>query len=197
MRERPLLYSAPMVRATLNDTKSQTRRGIRRIAGIGMVTEFQRSDTPGYDWSFRDQKLRWNDLTHADLLKSGPYGTVSDRLWVRETWAPDEYAGQRTFYRADDEHFMPPGGWKPSIHMPRLASRITLALTEVRVERLRDISEADAKAEGAPMRLDGGRLGEVPDAYRRGYAVLWESINGEGSWNANPWVWVLAFKRLK
>lgn len=142
-----------------------------------------------------------------------PFGCHGDRLWVRETWAvrglahgmkpsqaakiasPDAWR-----YAADDttgwQH-----GWKPSIHMPRVASRITLKITGVRCERLNDISEEDAEAEGCvPAWLDegGGRVnyGAAP-TYRQGFAKLWNSINGPGSWDANPWVWVIEFRRVQ
>ena len=144
------------------------------------------------------------------IVKLCPYGQPGDRLWVRETWAaphaydhlPPRMISQeaRIHYTATEER----GGllWRPSIHMPRWVSRITLEITAVRVERLQDISEADALAEGIYKPL-GSQFwhtnpsanilpGETPQwAYRN----LWESISGPCSWDANPWVWVVEFKR--
>lgn len=134
-----------------------------------------------------------------------PYGVPGDRLWVRETFGHFELndsfkPGDRVFYRADGEclELQP---WRPSIHMPRWASRITLEITAVRVERLHDISESDARAEGITPFNDGhgwhtedGRhyAGTAADAY----LSLWASINGEASARANPWVWVIEFKKV-
>ena len=194
MKERPILFSAPMVRAILAGTKTQTRRVVK--------------PQPGCDP---------RDDEHIDMGRC-PYGQPGTTLWVRETWSPDEYEGQRTFYRADDEHFLPAGGWKPSIHMPRFASRITLEITGLRVERLQDISPSDAIAEGLKgLSKDGGQITKygIPDsdglpgtddagwpwhAWRispvDSYRRLWSQINGPRSWDANPFVWVVEFKRV-
>jgi len=145
-----------------------------------------------------------------------PYGKPGDRLWVRETWAPD-FEPYEFIYRADDGMFA--SRWRPSIHMPRWASRITLEVESVRVERLQDISEEDAIAEGIQANSkDGGitvkygisdRDGwpgnddhgwhwhEWCKTPREAYLKLWEKINGPGSVQANPWVWVVTFKRIK
>ena len=105
------------------------------------------------------------------------------------------------FYRADGPLLHPDGcrsRWFPSIHMPRKYSRITLQVTNVRVERLQDISELDASAEGAPelLSVDGGYVEHAMGCYRDGFQHLWTSINGPGSWDTNPWVWVVEFRRL-
>lgn len=180
MTERPILFSAPMVRALLAGTKTQTRRVVKRPE-------------------------RYEGGLH-NCLHCCPYGEPGDRLWVRETWAPQvdcEVSAQRwtklqaqhgpmplLHFAADNE----PGPWitkwRPSIHMPRWASRITLEVTEVRVERLQDISDADARAEGCVA------TSKWAPNVRDDYAALWESINGAGSWAANPWVWVVAFRRV-
>jgi hypothetical protein len=190
MKERPILFSGPMVRALLAGTKTQTRRIVKA----------------------RD--LEWMDvhqgLREPDNAERCPYGQPGgDRLYVRETWAaPHAYdhlpprlipQDSRIHYAATEDR----GGllWRPSIHMPRWASRITLEVTGVRVERLQDINEADARAEGI---TDGGCLncGEPepcncaapqPDA-RDAFVHLWMSINGPDSWAANPLVWVVEFK---
>ena len=189
MRERPILFSAPMVRAILAGTKTQTRRAIKApgifvssgaINGHGVVS-----------------------MTDAGIREVRcPYGQPGDRLWVREAWKVDL---NHRFYRADGD----PGGpvpWTPSIHMPRWASRITLEVTGVRVERPQDISEADAKAEGVHRCLDGLWSGGAwkhlrrPNCYAdpcNAFCDLWASINGPGSWDANPWVWVVEFRRVE
>ena len=165
-----------MVRAILDGRKTVTRRIVKA----------------------RD--LEWMDvhqgLREPDNAERCPYGQPGgDRLWVRETWAaPHAYdhlpprlipQDARIHYAATEDR----GGllWRPSIHMPRWASRITLEITGVRVERLQDISEADAISEGTPFPC-GGWVG--------GYQKLWESIPGPGSWDLNPWVWVVEFKRV-
>lgn len=138
-------------------------------------------------------------------------------LWVRETWAWD---GQTSFtdlqaignfwYKADDTGYSP-ARWKPSIFMPKEAARIFLRITDVRVERLQDISEEDAKAEGVKLAgvewnpngyfdymLPKSRLNQrILTTAKRSYQSLWESINGAGSWEANPWVWVISFERVE
>lgn len=135
------------------------------------------------------------------------YGVPGDRLWVRETWFCDDYrvqsgpyleiegAKEALVYLTDDPVFEAERPqWKPSIHMPRWASRITLELTAVRIEPLNDISEADAKAEGCVF-----DEWTYPQSFTPGatsYRVLWESINGPNSWALNPWVWVLEFRKL-
>ncbi|WP_202842081.1 hypothetical protein [Luteimonas saliphila] len=195
MRERPIPFTAPMVRAILAGRKTQTRRLVRpqphpdrppRIA-VG---------------------VRGWDGNQFTTVRS-PYGLAGDRLWVKETWRPRaadspwdlvvRYAADkqdRWFY---DEEFgdkdwnMPKAAARGNVSprfMPRWASRITLEVTGVRVERLQDISEADVQAEGCM----GSPLGPGADALL--FPTLWDQINGAGAWNANPWVWVVEFKRV-
>ena len=206
MKERPILFSGAMVRAILDGTKTQTRRVISNVATIGRVTEFGRSDTTGYDWTMRDSRLRWNDLRHKQLIDRCPYGQPGDSLWVRETWARDS-EDDALFYRADVgsgneaddwQRNIDDGAngyrWRPSIHMPRDVSRITLEVTGVRVERLQEIGEVDARAEGAPWAAcSSPQVG----SHKAGFAQLWEGINGAESWSANPWVWVIEFEVVK
>jgi hypothetical protein len=167
-KERPILFSAPMVRAILEGRKTQTRRIVK----------------PEHVAAYHDDV--------PILFKRFPYGKPGDRLWVRETWGMFEETHKCIpHYRATHATDVVPR-WRPSIHMPRWASRITLEVESVRVERLKECSDADALAEGcssADMQ-SGDRL---QDVYRR----LWESINGPGSWEANPWVWVVEFKRIQ
>lgn len=219
MIERPILFSAPMVRALLDGTKTQTRRPVTRLSGFGPITEFQASDTAGYAWMFRDKWALWNDISASQLLGCCPYGTPGDRLWVRETFQPmlaegvdfraanwetgEGYAPRYTATEGATEWIDPDdnisSACKPSIHMPRWASRITEEITGVRVERLQDISEADALAEGI-QQLNGrftfnGGLHESRTAVES-FRALWEYINGAESWDANPWVWAVEFRRL-
>lgn len=210
MRERPILFSAPMVRALLAGTKTQTRRVCKLDMRDGM---------PGPEM--------------ASLLRCCPYGIPGDRLWVREAWRVTEkhddkpprdltprkmtvffdaggsIANQRSGKWERDDDLMPPGELLPwvgrlrhGMFMPRWACRLELEITDVRVQRLKDISEKDARAEGSAC-VDEftGREVLFPDAcnagsWRLGYRVIWEGINGPGSWDANPWVWVVAFKVL-
>ena len=184
MKERPVLFSATMVRAILDGRKTQTRRIVKQkhLPFLENITG-----------NFLDGK--WDQ-------RPFPYGKPGDRLWVRETFCyHDDLA--MYLYKADDVTCCK---WKPSIHMPRIASRILLEVVNVRVERLNDISEEDAIAEGInlPSPYVGiGMDGEViesetiswmPSDY---YKELWESINVPGSWDLNPWVWVVEFKVLE
>lgn len=200
MAERPIPLRSHEVRAILAGTKTQTRRVVKQ--------QPQRCERGVLMWTvskYRKIGFQARDV-HPDLHEFCPYGQPGDRLWVRETWAQHPQSASTVFYRAtvEAEPGFPvwDGPWRPSIHMPRSASRITLEITGVRVERLQDISEADAVAEGV-MSVQCNDLGaEVP--YYRSlfepsglYRLLWESINGPGSWDANPWVWVVEFKRLR
>lgn len=189
MTSRPILFSAPMVRALLAGRKTQTRRAIKpqpQPNGGRRLTKLA---------PYLCEDGRWNWVLAATGHGTGdpflcPYGAPGDELWVRETWAQGLVA---CVYHADGTKVQ---RWQPSIHMPRWASRITLRIEEVRIERLQDISEADAIAEGAPAvslhDLDGASI-----APSRRYRELWESINGAGSWRENPWVWAITFERLK
>ena len=189
MRERPILFSAPMVRAILAGAKTQTRR-IMKPQPTRVDGGVPFGDGP-----------KWARAAPGSAVISCPHGKRGDRLWVREAhYIIGEY--REVFFRAtQDSSTSPtlswPGPWRPSIHMPRWASRITLEVTGVRVEHLHDISEADARAEGAPFELarqDSVRLGATA-SYRAGFQRLWGSINGPGSWDEDPWVWVIEFKR--
>ena len=207
MAERPILMSARMVRAILAGTKRQTRR----------VVKPQPPHDPQHDHVDAVGSLhRWwaGRLTLGKQHEARcPFGQPGDLLWCRETWARDDEDGC-LMYRADlgrDANAdaweqgriegVPRYRWRPSIHMPRWASRITLRVTDVRVERLGDISEADAVAEGIERRGPGWAWYTDAKAYttdpRTSYRDLWESINGPGSWDANPWVWCLTFERVE
>ncbi len=187
-KERPILYSAPMVRAYLDGTKTQTRRIIK----------------PSW-WRCLDPE---DEEDQAQALTMCPYGKPGDRLWGRETFAPTDGDGSTpcsVIYRADDNRGVEDPAevtWKPSIFMPRWASRMLAEVVSVRVERVQDISEEDAIAEGVqalPIGPDRRPfLGKIPTrSARDGFRMLWKSINGLESWEANPWVWVVEFKRCE
>jgi hypothetical protein len=203
MKERPILFSAPMVRALLNGSKTQTRRVVKPQPPKMFCSGDVAAITNGTRWAFSRLPER---LAHPPGKEPGilcPYGQPGDRLWVRETL--DHDAGRGHFYKAtgmyvgplvDYEKEPPPSIGLPcraisSIHMPRWASRITLEITGVRVERLQEISRGDATAEGCPF--PNMAKGDDP---RQWYTALWGQINGEGSWEANPWVWVVEFKKV-
>lgn len=216
MKERPILFSAPMVRAILRGRKTQTRRMIKPRKGLTLKDLIAGGEqTPHANGTTYS-------ATREMLATDCPYGVPSDRLWVKETHAivpRTAYAmsdGVHQTLRPDDSHDAAvyaadwerskPGRWRPSIHMPRWASRITLEITNVRAERLNKCSAADAAAEGLIKLPASGRyVVEQGDQYfgaashdpREVYAWLWEHINGEGSWASNPWVWVIEFKRLE
>ena len=182
MKERPIIFSGPMVRAILDGRKTQTRRAVKPqplwVASPGVPFKTMDADPKG--------------------TINCPYGQPGDRLWVRESHymilqTHDGGAGA-VEYRADYCDELASGiRWRPSIHMPRSASRITLEVVSVRVERLDEISEEDAKAEGYKSQS----IMENPDAGRLWFRDLWESINGPGSWAKNPFVWVVEFKRVE
>ena len=216
MRERPILFSAPMVRAILDGRKTVTRRLVKpNPHKVDGGVPF--ADAPA-----------WAHAEPGSAVMRCPYGVRGDRLWVREThylhgiWSvrKDADAKRRwTFHATQDmgvQFEQPNGlirgrsttvpGWyrRPSIHMPRWASRITLEITSVRVERLQEISIEDAKAEGA-WGPDDSIVQKVADYFgtdifsanpRKAFQMLWESINGPDSWAANPWVWAIEFRRV-
>jgi len=198
VRERPILFSAPMVRAILAGTKTQTRRIVKPQPELNPNYSPSRVDRytthPEFWWPSNAARSM---VSISDMASLGPYGSKGDRLWVKETHVyRDKH--DRVYYRADHEHADPyaHNGWRPSIFMPRWASRITLEVTGVRVERLHAITEEDARAEGVVAPNDAGHC--WPDGQpRRVFADLWRQINGAESWDANPWVWVVSFKRLE
>jgi hypothetical protein len=201
-KERPILFSGAMVRALLDGSKTQTRRIAkpRRKPSLldGTWTDDYVLDAGNHEW----------------LMADNPYGQPGDRLWVRETFVHiddegDKFdgMGSQTYYRAScpqperDDAWLRERGlrWRPSIHMPRARSRILLEVVSVRVERLQDISEADAQSEGVAEWARGACAAGNPNGYTDVgyYSLLWEQINGAGSWDANPWVWVVEFKRVQ
>jgi len=223
IKERPILFSAPMVRAILDGRKTVTRRPVK---GWQVPTE----DTT----VAAGERHRWMAIaqraprygfgvfgaTEAECAKEleefapCPYGRRGERLWVREAWqadaqvdsiAPRELSnGEPIRYPADWDFrqtgcaMIRPGKIRPSIHMPRWASRILLEITDVRVERLQDISRADIRAEGleCPPELASD---DVSPNYRDWYPAAWKELwnSTGGDWDANPWVWVVEFKRVQ
>lgn len=211
MADRPILFSAPMVRAILAGTKTQTRRA-HAPRGLGFIGcccggSAARWVADGDRWHCATcgggARLTATDVEYLRC----PYGQPGDRLWVREAWARTQIAQDATgsgmvVYREGDNRTDYGGPWKPGIHMPRAASRITLEVTGVRVERLQDISEDDAQAEGVVRTQDGGWGLPAGEHYhcddpRHSYLSLWEAINGAGSVEANPWVWAVEFRRAE
>lgn len=198
MNEHPILFNTAMVQAILDGRKTQTRRVVKPQP-IGKSFD----DPLHGKWL----KLNFGGLllpTVKDLPMHSPYGQIGDRLWVRETYgtkirnvggAPHEsYAykadnpDEINFYDCNGNGY--PIKWKPSIHMPRKASRIQLEITNIRVELLNDISEADCIKEGVGSPI-------LRDCKKPKFMQLWESINGAGSWDKNPWVWVIEFKVIQ
>ena len=183
MKERPILFSGPMVRAILVGRKTMKRMVVKLRAG-----EIAHE---GGDGSLHAvANTTWGDC--IERVIQCPYGVPGDLLWVRETWA--ENIDGDVVYRADNgvaESMI--DRWRPSIFMPRWASRLTLRITSVRVERVQEIPEADARAEG---------FKDVVGKYARGdeariwFAELWDIINAARGfgWDANPWVWVVGFE---
>lgn len=210
VRERPILFSAPMVRAILEGRKSCTRRIVKPQPE---TVDYPARYLPN-EWGFYNGAYP----PHGKAVRS-PYGKPGERLFVKEAYRPTfhpelwdcvEYRADGVMrkpegltseqgYRFSDACGVGPGRWKSSLFMPRWASRITLEVTGVRVERVKDISEADVESEGAIgvrdnlwgwENWDGGCW----DTAQAAYAYLFDKINGAGSWDANPWVWVVEFK---
>ena len=219
MSERPILFSGEMVRALLAGTKTQTRRVVKGQAPRDVVSA-----------SVHAGLITWADASGSVHIggKPCPYGVPGDTLWVRETHASTAQAGDHTadahtVYRATDPDWSTMEGWKwkPSIFMRRADSRITLRVTSVRVERVQDISEEDALAEGikpwgpAQRGVYGMTLENFGPVYpspaadiiaggeswttsaARSFRGLWVSINGAESWESNPWVWCVGFERVE
>ncbi len=192
-RERPILFNDQMVRAILDGRKTVTRRVMKPQP----VLDGHFWTYGGAGWSDRINSL--TPVAGHSLAARCPYGQPGDRLWVREAWACTLVAqapGEEwVVYREGDNRTDYGGPWKPSIHMPRWASRILLELTAVRVERLQDISEEQARAEGYPAERECETGGSGLDAWLW-FRSLWGEINGPEAFTANPWVWVIEFKRV-
>lgn len=202
MTERGMIFNAPMIRALLDGSKTQTRRIMKvQPESEEFESRFILDSTTRNEigkWCWTEPGVFVNPRRSA--LFSCPFGAVGDRLWVREAHSirvePSEYSTGAAWYRESDIGRQWEGDirWKPSIHMPRWASRITLEITDVRVERLNSISDEDARAEGYPgeRAVDGGSFD--PWLWFRN---LWDGIYPEQSFKHNPWVWVIEFRRVE
>ncbi len=238
MKETPILFSAPMVRALLAGTKTITRRIVKHEpTPIPSGTRIVRlRGTNSYITLHDDFGLVWNPYSGSGTMpwpiarigEACPYGGIGDRLWVKETfqptWAPGRDRAPGSMKEPDGwalsyvatagviEYHDPDDGLvsrcKPAIFMPRWASRITLEVVSVRVERLHEITEDDAKAEGvrpflevyssfaADQRIDGDRVDEKP--FRTSFVCLWDEINGDHAlFSSNSWVWRVEFRRVE
>lgn len=248
MKERPILFSTSMVQAIIDGRKTQTRRIIKGFpleaihfsVGSDQDSEIMHSELPitddlFYEWVNGELRFSSSDYPEEGYVSvSCPFGQVGDRLWVRETWqiigdpATLPCQSHNLIYKADypncvDKRYdtipdISEVKFKPSIHMPRWASRIQLEITNIRIERLSDISEQDAIAEGVEPVIvpDNVPVGNgwakenrnmwkgyknnaraYRDTAKDSFNSLWESINGDGSWAVNPWVWIVEFKVIQ
>lgn len=198
MKERPIIFNDEMVRAILDGRKTQTRRIVKN-----------QKHPHGY-WCKPDEVV--SEFVGGTCAIRCPYGHLGDRLWVREAFGrkvrsvggtPHESVAYRATepdaaYCYDCNGSRLPMKWKPSIHMPRWASRILLEVTNVRVERLQSITEEGAEREGAPPAFTHPGITWVSSRprYAWGFHKIWAEIYGQDSWEENPWVWVVEFKRI-
>lgn len=215
MTDRPLLFSAAMVRALLEGQKTQTRRVLKPIHGIGDPKNLAEEGVGDYSGQHNDPKSwGWPCFEDGgdaslDLWPELSGYKKGDRLWVKETWltcpsydnvkptllskdVPLHYLADDLFFLWNDRDAECHGKNRVSIHMPRWASRLTLYVTEVRVQRLQDINRGDAMAEGCPS----PNMAAGPDP-RDWYRDLWNQLNGEGAWERNPWVVAITFTVLQ
>ena len=216
MKERPMLFNGDMVRAILAGRKTQTRRPVK----IDMANAFdpprgKEDVSAGYPL-FEDVEGTWHKSVDCC-----PFGQVGDRLWVRETWAHDAPSLEECrsrfedlfpsslpygpYFRADSIHENTGLRWRPSIHMPRWASRITLEITGIRVERVQDISEYDAIADGGLESMIEDHIWYIPGTDPKttrdpiyAFEHIWNSCYSARAlgWDVNPWVWVVEFKKV-
>jgi len=233
MKERPILFNGEMVRAILDGRKTQTRR-VCKLTEDGQLVIWK-SESVTQCTRLRDDGPYWSPyggspyvpMPKSEYAQGCPYGQPGDELWVRERFcAIDLGMPTRTdilpvrsrydlneiglLYHADERCHITEYKWKPSIHMPRWASRIQLRIKDVRVERVQEITEADARAEGC--QFDGHYFSQDGHASRgsrtavQWFAKLWDSINANRkdkggnllhySWADNPWVWVVGFEKI-
>lgn len=226
MKERPILFSGEMVQAILDGRKTQTRRVVKLLCPFPVVSAHPTGNSDGWIFHDRETTAKWTAEHYPSGGVKCPYGVPGDRLWVRETWADTNgESGPMISYQAGGDRFLvddsfpvdysrypgcqftmwcgdlrrgaPGHSWRPSIHMPRWASRITLEVTGVRVERLQDIVPYDAIKEGFgpyanEATIDCDTINPC-DAFRD----CWDSLYAKRGfgWNANPYVWVIEFRR--
>lgn len=224
-KERPILFSGDMVRAILDGRKTQTRQPIKcccnqmhngRLLGTWGLSRPPcrwQGDVDEVNWRHFGRKPKVGDWIehyqtdvddYASQVVTCPFGVPGDLLWVRETWRlPSGAPNGWVEYRADDSRTK--FCWRPAIHMPRWASRITLEVVSVRAQRVQEITEEDAQAEGVEQGcltcgencICTGGCGCCRPCYRESFFRLWEAIYGRDSLDANPWVWAITFRRLK
>ena len=220
MKEQPIIFNAEMVRAILEGRKTQTRRPCKAqwLTVAGFEPWFGCEDGHQF-WIARtcpaDLKTKAPDRSdqHSNVVTKCPFGRAGDRLWVRETftyitlaqnemqpgdrWDPEFNCPVRLLYRADGIEI--PANWTPSIHMRRWASRITLEITDVRVQRFAQMSDSDAMAEGVEYWRATPNREPRHRVYLPTFMELWDSIyaNRGLSWDTNPWMWVITFRRLE
>jgi hypothetical protein len=203
MKSKPILFSTPMVQAILEGTKTQTRR---------ILKPQPKQKLEFFGWKLPEYiQVAFGKGVKTESLHKFPFGQIGDVLWVRETFRPKGHSfpiGEHFEYKATAESDGNPMNepWKPSIFMPKDAARIWLKIINIRVERLNDISDEDAKNEGIKLsehssenvdlwyRYDDGSFSFLPQT---SFRTLWESINGKDSWNNNPWVWVIEFYHIE
>ena len=210
-KELPILFSAPMVSAILEGRKTVTRRAVKPVRG------YEKFDNCRPDKAAPSHAVWWHgQFETVGTMQYCPYGKPGERLWVRETWVADAQVdavaprdlsqGEPIQYPADGDvrqagcAMITPGKFRPSIHMPRWASRILLEITDVRVERLQDITPEQCITEGVDTTMCRQFLETAPsrhtlkEAEIHGFSGLWNSVGGD--WDANPWCWVVEFKRV-
>ncbi|MEX1841146.1 hypothetical protein KMW40_12045 [Enterobacter cloacae] len=231
MKERGMIFNGEMVRAILDGRKTQTRRIVNwRGLSEGLNLNFSGLKVGEYPKGWVIESETRSSTEWLCQPTPCPFGAVGDRIWVRETFQGPLFDFEKMeAYQEDSTKFQKPEFcvfkadgtpapeffdadenlrccWRPSIHMPRWASRITLDITNVGVQRLQSISQNDAACEGLIKLPATGRyclnqgdqyFGGASHDAREVYSWLWESIYGEGSWQANPWVWVIEFKRVE
>ena len=233
MTEHPIIFNGDMVRAILRGEKTQTRRPVKPQPATGCMYSINGAHNAALHLTDAGCQVRYIPPTgrSKDHLLLCPFGQPGDRLWVRETWRLADPDGDdavsedvhgpyapfvggngsrkirwRVIYRATSPESHPKYGkalWTPSIHMPRWASRITLEITDINAERVQDITEDDARAEGVKpefrtvvARSDGGPDYHIPCSYRGGFANTWNAIYAKRpglSWDENPWIWAITF----
>lgn len=217
MKERSILFNGAMVRAILSGAKTQTRRVLKQATGLSLSVDMVEGAAGVAELSWLHGDGPGYDVDESTSRVPCPFGQPGDRLWVREThaifpahgqhrgdgkrWGPwgglpttVSEDGERIAYYREGFDRCNPGRWRPSIHMPRWACRLVLEITDVRVERLQAISEADAIAEGIDF------LRHAPDADesltpQQLFHCLWDGTGGD--WDSNPWVWAITFKRIE
>lgn len=181
-KQRPILFSTPMVQAIIAGRKTMTRRTIKNIDPnkYNFLSIVPHTDLNGYAGNGNLGEFE-NKRTHGVVYVNCRFGNIGDLLYVKETYGVCGHTTKHYVYRATDD--LAVEKWKPSLFMPKSAARIFLEITAIGVERVQDITDADAKREG----LDS----------KEGFMAIWEKINGLPSWNANPFCWVLTFKQVK